>query len=317
VSAAHSGEVERVDRRAAWVIGIIFGGLVVCLFGFLVVLSLALGSGRKSGISSGDHVGVLEVVGEIRDSKLLLKEIRDFAEDDHVKAVVVRIDSPGGAVGPSQEIYDALRRLSKKKKVVASMGSIAASGGFYIACAAEKVYANPGTLTGSIGVIFAIPNVRGLMKWAGVEMNTITAGKMKDSGSPYREMTPEERAYFEGVLHDVHEQFIEAVADGRKLKADDVRPNADGRVFTGRQAKGLKLVDELGGFDDAAAAAAKMAGIKDDPPELEYPKKDKKLLEELLGEDARSVVGGAASSVMEGLTGGMGLQYRMPIVEGQ
>jgi len=306
-----------VDRRAAWVIGIIFGGLVVCLFGFLVVLSLALGSGRRSGVSSADHVGVLEVVGEIRDSKLLLKQIRDFAEDDHVKAVVVRIDSPGGAVGPSQEIYDALRKLSKKKKVVASMGSIAASGGFYIACAAEKVYANPGTLTGSIGVIFAIPNVRGLMKWAGVEMNTITAGKMKDSGSPYREMTPDERAYFEGVLHDVHEQFIEAVADGRKLKADDVRPSADGRVFTGRQAKELKLVDELGGFDDAAAAAAKMAGIKDDPPELEYPKKDKKLLEELLGEDARSVVGGAASSMMEGLTGGMGLQYRMPIVEGQ
>jgi len=299
------------------VIGIIFGGLVVCLFGFLVVLSMALGSGRRSGVSSADHVGVIEVVGEIRDSKLLLKEIRDFSEDDHVKAVVVRIDSPGGAVGPSQEIYDAIRKLSKKKKVVASMGSIAASGGFYIACAAEKVYANPGTLTGSIGVIFAIPNFRGLMKWAGVEMNTITAGRMKDSGSPYREMTPEERAYFERVLHDVHEQFIEAVADGRKLKADDVRPNADGRVFTGRQAKELKLVDELGGFDDAAEAAAKMAGIKDDPPELEYPKKDKKLLEELLGEDARSVVGGAASSVMEGLTGGMGLQYRMPIVEGQ
>lgn len=307
-----------MDRRAAWVIGIIFGGLVVCLFGFLVVLSLALGSGgRKSSLSSSDRVGVIEVVGEIRDSKLLLKNLRDFAEDDHVKAVVIRIDSPGGAVGPSQEIYTAVRKLSQKKKVVASMGSIAASGGFYIACAAEKVYANPGTLTGSIGVIFAIPNVRGLMKWAGVEMNTITAGKMKDSGSPYREMTPDERAYFEGVLHDVHEQFIEAVADGRKLKVDDVRPNADGRVFTGRQAKELKLVDELGGFDEAVAAAAKMAGIKDETPELEYPKKDKKLLEELLGEDARSMVGGAASSMVEGLTGGMGLQYRMPIVEGQ
>jgi protease IV len=306
-----------VDRRAAWVIGIIFGGLVVCLFGFLVVLSLALGSGRKSSLSSSDRVGVVEIVGEIRDSKQVLKTLRDFAEDDHVKAVVIRIDSPGGAVGPSQEIYDAIRKLSGKKKTVASMGSIAASGGFYIACAAEKVYANPGTLTGSIGVIFAIPNVRGLMKWAGVEMNTITAGKMKDSGSPYREMTPDERAYFEGVLHDVHEQFIEAVAAGRKMKVDDLRPSADGRVFTGRQAKELKLVDELGGFEDAAAAAAKMAGIKDDPPELEYPKKDKKLLEELLGEDARSMVGGATSSVLEGLTGGMGLQYRMPIVEGQ
>jgi protease IV len=290
---------------------------VVCLFGFLVVLSLALGSGRKASLSSVDRVGVVEVVGEIRDSKQLLKTIREFSEDEHIKAVVIRIDSPGGAVGPSQEVYTAVRRLSEKKKVVASMGSVAASGGFYIACAAEKVYANPGTLTGSIGVIFAIPNVRGLMKWAGVEMNTITAGKMKDSGSPYREMTPEERAYFEGVLKDVHEQFIEAVAEGRKLKAEDVRPSADGRVFTGRQAKELKLVDALGGFEEAAADAAKMAGIKDDPPELEYPKKDRKLLEELLGEDARSMVGGAASSVMEGLTGGTGLQYRMPIVEGQ
>jgi protease-4 len=306
-----------VDRRAAWVIGIVFGGLVVCLFGFLVVLSMALGSGRKSSLSSGDRVGVVEVTGPITDSKAVLKTIREFAEEEHIKAVVVRIDSPGGAVGPSQEIYSALRHLTAKKHVVASMGSVAASGGFYIACAAEKVYANPGTLTGSIGVIFEIPNVSGLMKWAGVEMRTLTAGKRKDSGSMFRDMTPEERSYLEDVLKDVHEQFIEAVADGRKLKVDEVRPSADGRVFTGRQAKELKLVDELGGFEDAVAAAGKMAGMTDEPPELEYPHKDKKLLEELLGNGARSMVGGAASSVLEGLGGGMGLQYRMPIVEGQ
>ncbi|HVE85693.1 MAG TPA: signal peptide peptidase SppA [Myxococcales bacterium] len=296
-------------------IGIIFGGLVFCLFGFLMVLTLALGSSsKKSSLSSGDRVGVVEVQGPITDSKATLKAIREFAEDDHIKAVVIRIDSPGGAVGPSQEIYAAVRHLSAKKHVVASMGSLAASGGFYIACAAEKVFANPGTLTGSIGVIFQLPNVSGLMKWAGVEMRTITAGKLKDSGSPFRDMTPEERAYFEGVLHDVHEQFIQAVADGRKLKPEDVRPSADGRVFTGRQAKELKLVDELGGFEEAVAAAGKLAGMKDEAPEVEYPHKDRKLLEELLGEETRSVLGGAASKMVEGL-GGVGLQYRMPMVE--
>jgi len=303
-----------VDRRAAWVIGIVFGGLVLCLFGFLLVLSLALGDGQTSGLSSRDRVGVIEVVGAIQDSKPTLQAIREFAENDRIKAVVIRIDSPGGAVGPSQEIYAAVKRLSAKKRVVASMGSMAASGGFYIACAAEKVFANPGTLTGSIGVIFQLPNVQGLMKWAGVEMRTLTAGKLKDSGSLFREMRPEERAYFESMLGDVHEQFIEAVAEGRKLKAEDVRPSADGRVFTGRQAKELKLVDELGGFDEAVAAAAKLAGMKDEVPELEYPRKEKKLLAQLLGEEARSVLGGAASQVLQDL-GGAGLQYRMPLVE--
>jgi len=288
----------------------------------VAALFLVMASSRRGGEGGqalfGPRVAILELEGMIMDVDDLVRELRGYRDNPQVKAVVIRVNSPGGVVGPTQELHQALMRVREAgKPVVASLGSIAASGGYYTAVAADRIYANPGTLTGSIGVIFAIPNVRGLMKWAGVEMNTITAGKMKDSGSPYREMTPEERAYFESVLHDVHEQFIEAVADGRKLKVDDVRPSADGRVFTGRQAKELKLVDELGGFDEAAAAAAKMAGIKDDPPELEYPKKDRKLLEELLGEDARSVVGGAASSVMEGLTGGMGLQYRMPIVEGQ
>jgi protease-4 len=315
-SAAHFGRLARMDRRAAWVIGIIFGGLVVSLCGFLVVLSLALGSDGKSGLSSADKVGVIEVTGAIVDSKPTLKAIREFADDDRIKAVVLRVDSPGGAVGPSQEIYDAVKQLSRKKHVVASMGSLAASGGYYVACAAEKIYANPGTLTGSIGVIFQIPNVQGLMKWAGVEMRVITAGKQKDSTSMFREMSPEERAYLESVLTDVHEQFIEAVAEGRKLKPEEVRPSADGRIFSGRQAKELKLVDELGGFEDAVAAAAKMAGMKDDPPEIEYPRKDKKLLEELLGEEAGSMLGGAASSVVERL-GGIGLQYRMPLIEGQ
>ena len=176
-----------------------------------------------------------------------------------------------------------------KKHVVASMGSIAASGGFYIAMGGEKIYANPGTLTGSIGVISEFPNVSGLLKWAGVDMRTITAGKLKDAGSPFREMTSEERAYFQAMLEDVHGQFIDAVAQSRKLPVEEVRKVADGRVFTGRKAKELKLVDELGGLQDAVAGAGKLAGIEGEP-RIEYPTKDRPLFRAMFGEDAQSLV---------------------------
>ncbi|MBK7864798.1 MAG: signal peptide peptidase SppA [Archangiaceae bacterium] len=298
-----------MDRRAAWVLGIVFGGMFVSLFGFLLVLYFAVKSdGADSSKDSGpDRVGVIEVSGTIMDSKRTLKELNRFADAEHVKAIVLRIDSPGGAVGPSQEIYDAIKRIKAKKKVIASMGSLAASGGYYIACATDKIYANPGTLTGSIGVIMEMPNVQGLLKWAGVEMNTLKAGKMKDSGSPFREMTPEERAYFEGMLADVHAQFIEAVAAGRKLTVEEVTPLADGRVFSGRQAKEAKLVDELGGIEAAIAEAGKLGGITGEP-KTEYPRKDKKLLRELMGDDDE--VEGLARTVL-GKLSGASVQYRM------
>lgn len=298
-----------MDRRAAWVLGIVFGGMFISLFGFLLVMYLAVKSDSSSSTDpGGDKVGVIEVSGTIMDSKRTLKELNKFAEADHIKAIVLRIDSPGGAVGPSQEIYDAIKRIKAKKKIVASMGSLAASGGYYIACATDKIYANPGTLTGSIGVIMEMPNVQGLLKWAGVEMNTLKAGKMKDSGSPFREMTPEEREYFEGMLADVHAQFIEAVAQGRKLTVEEVKPLADGRVFSGRQAKEAKLVDELGGIEAAIAEAGKLGGITGDP-KTEYPKKDKKLLRELMG-DGDDDVEGLARTVL-GKLAGASLQYRM------
>jgi len=241
----------------------------------------------------------------------VLKELDDFREQDNVKSVVVRIDSPGGSVGASQEIYDAIKRTRKTKKVVASMGSIAASGGFYVACAAEKVFANPGTLTGSIGVIFEIPNVQGVLKWAGIQVQTLTAGKMKDAGSPFRELTPDERVYFQEVLSDVHKQFIDAVAEGRGLSADEVKPHADGRIFTGRQAKEWKLVDSLGGFDEAVREAAQMAGIHG-KPKVEYPRPERKFLRELLSDGAVSFFQGAAKALHQ--TGG-GLQYRLPLLD--
>lgn len=305
-----------MDRRAAWVIGTVFGGLFLCLFGFLVVLFIAVKSGGSSntiGSGSGERVGIIEVKGAIEDSKELLKDMKAFEEDDGIKAVVIRIDSPGGGVGASQEIYEAIKKLRAKKKVVASMGGVAASGGFYIAMAAEKIYANPGTLTGSIGVIFQIPNVTGVMKWAGVQMNVITAGKLKDAGSPFRDMAPEERQYFEGVLQDVHEQFITDVAEGRSMKPEEVRPYADGRVFSGRQAKEYKLVDELGGLQDAVEGVAQLAGLKGEP-KMEYPPEEKKFLRELLGEGASSIVRGAAKQALSEVDG-VGLQFKMPLVQ--
>ncbi len=281
-----------MDRRAAWILGLVFGGLFLCLFAFMALAWIAIQGGRGGNVmarAGGDRVGVVEVTGVIADDKTTLKELREFAEDPRIRAVVVRIDSPGGSVGPSQEIFEAMKRLRAKKHVLASMGSIAASGGFYVAMGGEKIFANPGTLTGSIGVISEFPNVTGLLKWAGVEMRTITAGKLKDAGSPFREMSPEERSYFQAMLEDVHTQFIGAVADSRKLSEEEVRKVADGRVFTGRKAKELKLVDELGGLQDAVREAGKLAGIKGEP-RIEYPSKDRPLFRALFGEEAQSLV---------------------------
>jgi protease IV len=306
-----------MDRRTGWIIGIVFGGLFLCLFAFLGLTWYAFQGDRGSSFGAGQRVGVVEVTGPITDSKKTLKELREFAEADSIKAIVVRVDSPGGAVGPSQEIYEAVRKLRDKKHVVVSMGSIAASGGFYIACAGEKIYANPGTLTGSIGVIFTFYNVQGLLKWAGVQVSPLTAGKMKDAGSPFKEMSADERAYFRSVLDDVHEQFIQAVAEGRSLPVDQVKPIADGRVFTGRQAKDLKLVDAMGGLEDAVAEAGRMGGIKGQP-KMEYPRKDKRLLAELLGEDAQTLFHGVAALVEEAV-GAPGLEFKLvpPSAESQ
>ena len=292
-----------MDRRAAWILGLVFGGLFLCLFAFMALAWVAVQGGRGGMMSraGGERVGVVEVTGVIADSKTALKELREFEDDPRIRAVVVRIDSPGGSVGPSQEILEAMQRLQKKKHVLASMGSIAASGGFYIAMGGEKIFANPGTLTGSIGVISEFPNVSGLLKWAGVDMRTITAGRLKDAGSPFRDMSAEERSYFQSMLDDVHTQFIEAVAESRKLPEDQVRKVADGRVFTGRKAKDLKFVDELGGLQDAVREAGKLAGMKGEP-RIEYPSKERPLFRAMFGDEAQSLVHSLSTRVGEVLT---------------
>lgn len=210
-------------------------------------------------------VGVLRIEGPIDDSIDYLEIIKQFEEDSHVRAVIIRLDSPGGKVGPSQEIYEAIMRLKKKKPVVASMGSMSASGAYYIACAADRIYALPGTLTGSIGVIMEFFDVTQGLQKLGVSARAITGGELKDAGSPFKRMSDKERQYFEFLARDVHEQFKDAVSRSRKLSQSKVEEYADGRVFTGKQALEYGLIDKLGGIDPAIEEAGKRAGIEGKP----------------------------------------------------
>lgn len=238
--------------------------IFLALFVFVTVVSLIIILFQKN-LPVGDRIALVRVEGPIVDSKEAIEEIKDYAKDASIKAIVLRIDSPGGAVAPSQEIYEEVRKAVAKKKIVVSMGSVAASGGYYIASPATKIVANPGTLTGSIGVIMEIPNVEGLMNKLGVKTEVIKSGSHKDIASIFRGINKEDREILQDVLDNVHEQFITAVAEGRKILRDDVKKIADGRVFTGEQALKIGLVDQLGDLEDAEKTAAGLAGIKGEP----------------------------------------------------
>jgi len=252
----------------------------------------------------GRKLALVRIEGVLTDAQDTVDELERYAKDPAVLGIVLRIDSPGGAVVPAQEIYEAVNRLRKTygKKVVVSMGTVAASGGYYIASASDKIVASPGTLTGSIGVIMEIPNVEGLLKKVGVESIVIKSGSHKDTGSPFRKMRPEERALLQSVLDDVHHQFIEAVAKGRGLTVVQVTRLADGRVFTGRQAKSAGLVDQLGDLHDAIHAAAALVHIEGEPEVIEP--KPRFSLRELL--QSKLFGGGVV-----GLPTGVRLEYRM------
>jgi len=247
-------------RKILWVVG---GGL-----GLLFLVNVFL---PDLDLSGEDRIALIRIEGVILDAQETLGELKKFSENPSVKAIVLRIDSPGGGVVPSQEIYDAVRRVRTKsnKAVIASMGSVAASGGYYIAAATDRIVANPGTLTGSIGVIMEMANVEGLLQKIGVEGVVVKSGKYKDVGSPLRKMSDEERGLLQTVMDDVHKQFIEAVAEGRSLEVPEVQALADGRIFTGRQAKAAKLVDELGNLEDAIQLAADVVGIEGEPKVIE------------------------------------------------
>lgn len=230
--------------------------------------------------NTGGAVGLIEVKGVIMDSKITLKQLDSFAENDLIKAVVIRLNTPGGSVGPSQEIYEALKKYPKP--VIASMGSVAASGGYYIACGAQKVYANAGTITGSIGVIMEFANLKGLYEWAKIKRYALTTGKFKNAGAEYKDMSQEERDLLQGMIDDVLGQFKAAVQTGRKMKASEVDAIADGRIFSGAQAKKRKLVDEIGTLQDAIDEAGRVAKIDGKPQVVTPGKKREKLLEFLM-----------------------------------
>jgi protease-4 len=246
---------------------IITGLLVLLLF-----ISLFLTLFQKN-IPIGSRLALIRIEGPIIDSKDATDEIKEYTKDKSIKAIVLRIDSPGGAVAPSQEIYEEVKKAVAQKNVIVSMGSVAASGGYYIAAPATKIIANPGTLTGSIGVIMEIPNIEGLMNKIGIKTEVIKSGRHKDIASAFRTMGKEEREILQGVMDNVHEQFMKAVSEGRKIKMEEVRKIADGRIFTGEQAKTNGLVDDLGTLEDAIRTAATLAGIKEEP--VVVSKKDK------------------------------------------
>ena len=285
---------------------LVVSGILLTLFVTFVVLVIAAGSmpSRSTRLLSANKVGVVVVVGAIMDSQDVIEELVDFQNDHSVKAIVLRVDSPGGGVGPSQEIYEAVRDIRKIKPVVASMGSVAASGGYYIAAACEKIYANPGTMTGSIGVIMEFADLRELLGKIGVGTRVIKSGRLKDIGSPTRDMTPEEKMLLQGVIDDAYDQFVEAVAAGRHLDKDKVKAVADGRIMTGRQAQALQLVDELGGLSAAVRGAADIAGMSGDP-QVVYPEEEKPSLMDLL---MKNMMTSFQQSLQQRVTSG--LQFR-------
>lgn len=263
---------------------------ILCLSALLAFTMLGMGgvflivTGYSGlGESEGERVGVIEITGTIAESRRTLEVLKRFREDESIKAIVLRINSPGGGVGASQEIFQAVRRTVKEKKIISSMGGVAASGGYYIAAGTSGIVANPGTITGSIGVIMGYTNFGELIRKIGLKPVVIKSGQYKDTGSPLREMSEKERELLQSLVRELHQQFIRHVSQGREMEMEQVEKLADGRIFTGEQAKSLGLVDRLGNLEDAVEWAGRLGGIKGDIQTV-YPKKKRfSLLEFLLG----------------------------------
>lgn len=305
------------SRRA---LGLLLG-FVLLFFLSAYLVSRAGGSGDTSWSSGGDSVGVVHLQGEIVESQAFVDAIQRASEDDSVKAVVVRINSPGGQVAPSQEMYRALRSLSAVKPTIASLGSVAASGGYYVAAAADTVVANPGSLTGSVGVILSLTNVTGLMEKVGVQSEVITAGRLKDMGSPFRPSTDAEREVFQAMADQIHQQFIDDVKVVRPLTPDQIETVSTGRIFTGAEAQRVGLVDVLGGFSEAVQLAGQAGGIEGKPSITEFSQgAGPWWLQAILQEaSAGSVIPKGLLGFLQALDGAPGanavtLLWRMPIL---
>ena len=263
-----------MNRRKKLIIILIV--VIGAVFFLLIARTLVQGG------SIGDKVAVIDITGAISRTQTTIDQIHKYRDDQTIKAIVLRINSPGGSVAPVQEIYSELEKL--EKPIVASMGSTAASGGYYIAAIADEIFANPGTLTGSIGVIMQFTKIKGLYEKIGLEQQVVKSGRFKDTGSPVRDLTDEERELLQATLDDVHNQFIDAVSEGRQehLTREEIVALADGRIFSGQQALEHKLVDQLGNLPDAIERAGELGGIEGKPKVVRTERKTS-MLERLLG----------------------------------
>lgn len=253
-----------------------------------MVISVFSSLGRSE--PEGEKIGVIALYGPITDSEEILEDIRTFREDESIRAIVLRVDSPGGGVGPSQEIFRAIGRAREVKPVIASLGSVAASGGYYAAAAADGIMANPGTVTGSIGVIMGYTNFRSLVEKIGLEPVVIKSGENKDMASPVRDLSPEERRILQAFVDRLHQQFVRDVASGRKMPEDVVAALADGRIYAGEEAMTLGMVDRMGNFEDALIWAAEKAGIPEKGWQAVYPEREIPWFQEFVEGSAQGLV---------------------------
>lgn len=254
-----------------------------------ITLLILIGT-KSSDLKFGEKVGIIEITGIITDSKSVIQNLKRFREDNSIKAIVIRIDSPGGGVGPAQEIFREIRKTVGVKKIVASMGAVAASGGYYIAAGTDGIVANPGTITGSIGVIIRFANFEDLLSKIGLTPVVVKSGEYKDTGSPVRKMTKEERKFLQNFVNQIHKQFIIAVAEGRNMDQSKVEPLADGRIFTGEEAKNLGLIDRIGNLEDAVEWAGRMAGIEGKISAVYAQKKKLPLLKYIIDSTLKDLV---------------------------
>ena len=275
------------DGRSRTLLWVLIGGGAFFLFVLavfsLVYLTLHAGGGDAGLTSFGDRIGVVDLDGVILSPQPVVGQLKKFADDSSIKAIIIHVNSPGGGVAASEEIYREVKRIrsEKKKKIVVSIETVGASGAYYVASGCDKIYADQGSIVGSIGVIAQWVNYGDLLKWAKLKDVVIKTGEFKDTGNPSRDLTPNEQVYMQALIDNMFGQFVQAVADGRGMKVEDVRSIANGKVWTGQQAMSMKLVDGVGDFETAVTETAKSVGISGEPT-LVHPERNRKTLMDLL-----------------------------------
>lgn len=283
-------------RRSGWFWAAILGGVVLCgiaivCFTLVALVKAAGGSDNATSSFSSNSIAVIDIAGVITDADKINKQIEKYGDDGNVKAIVLHINSPGGGAAASQEIYHEVMRVRKEKnkKIVASVESVGASGAYYIASACDKIYANPASVVGSVGVIMEWTNYGDLLRWAKMKNVVIHAGELKDAGDPTRDMTPKEEAYFQSLVDNMYGQFVHDVAIGRHTTDDKIKPLATGQVWTGEQAVPLGLIDEQGGFRIALIDTARSVGISGEPTIVRPAKEKHGLLSYLNGDSGEDL----------------------------